>query len=317
MYNPVSFKEKMLFILLDTFKGTVSLYFIGIRCLFSFPEKIGETNMLSGRIEDFKNFSQFSSIKEFNNTIEMFLAEHKKDFTIGELIAFKRLVRFSAKYVGVANAKIGTLLKINHVKMNGFGISRSTFERMLRKAKKLGILTVKNTVKSKGGKGHNVYIFNTIDGLKEEKLTDCKNQEKPYESKPRRPKLERETSILFKTSNNKDLNKRKEDHLDATFTASYIPKEFVQAVRPFFDQASTIEEFWKSVFLDTRKITHIVDQETITYTAINAFKQSIRAYKKGKIRTTLIAFFTGTFKNLMDQAYFAIPAKDIYEKISG
>jgi hypothetical protein len=237
----------------------------------------------------------------------MYLAEHKKDFTTGELIAFKRLVPLSEKYVGVSNAKIGTLLKINHVKMNGFGISRSTFERMLRKAKKLGILTVKKTDKSKGGKGHNVYIFNTIEGLKEKKLTDCKNHEKPYESKHKRPKLERETNILFKTSNNKDLNKRKEDHLDATFTASYIPKEFVQAVRPFFDQASTIEELWKSVFLDTRKITHIVDQETITYTAINAFKQSIRAYKKGKIRTTIIAFFTGTFKNLMDQAYFAIP----------
>src|SRR4051812_48009138 len=223
------------------------------------------------------------------------------------MIAFKRLVRFSAKYTGVANAKIGTLLKIIQEKMNGFGISRSTFERMLRKAKKLGILTVKNTGRSKGGKGHNVYVFNKIDVLKEEKLTDCKNQEKPCDSKAKRPNFEGETSILFKTSNHKDLSKRKEAILDATFTASYVPKEFVQAVRPFFDQASTIEEFWKSVFLDTKKITHLIDQETITYTAINAFKQSIRAYKKGKIRTTLIAFFTGTFKNLMDQAYFAIP----------
>ncbi|MBR8646376.1 hypothetical protein KEH51_29325 [[Brevibacterium] frigoritolerans] len=105
--------------------------------------------MLSGRIENFKEYSQFDSLKSFNTTIEMFLADHKKDFTKGELVAFKRLVRYSAKYFGVANAKIGTLLKTINEKLNGFGISRSTFERMLRKAKDFGILTVKNTVKRK------------------------------------------------------------------------------------------------------------------------------------------------------------------------
>jgi hypothetical protein len=275
---------------------------------FSFVFWEGRKAMLvAGRIENFKDYSKFSSIKEFNNNIEMFLAEHKKDFTKGELIAFKRLVRFSAKYVGVANAKIGTLLKINHAKMNGFGISRSTFERMLRKAKKLGILTVKNTARSKGGKGHNVYIFNKIEGLKEEKMTDCKNQEKPCDSKTKRSKFERETSILLETNKNKKINKRKDVHLDSTFTASYVPKEFVQTVKPFFDHAAMIEDFWKSVFLDTRAISNIVDQETITYTAIDAFKQSIRGYKRGKIKTNLVRYFTGTFKKIMDQTYSDLP----------
>ncbi|MDQ0859352.1 hypothetical protein [Bacillus sp. V2I10] len=91
--------------------------------------------LVAGRIENFKEYSKFSSIKEFNNTIVMFLAEHKKDFTKGELVAFKRLVRFSAKYAGVANAKIGTLVKVINEKLKGFGESRFTFERMLRKAK--------------------------------------------------------------------------------------------------------------------------------------------------------------------------------------
>lgn len=272
--------------------------------------------LVAGRIESFKDFSKFKSIKEFNNTIEMFLAEHKKDFTKGELAAFKRLVRFSAKYVGVANAKIGTLLRAINEKMNGFGISRSTFERMLRKAKDLGILSVENTAKSKGGKGHNVYIFNTIDVLKKEKLTYCRNHEKPCGSKDEGNNFESETSNLLETSNIKKIDKRKETHLDSTFTASYVPKEFVQAVKPFFNHAATIEDLWKSVFLDTKAIKHIIEPEIITYTAIDAFKQSIRFYKKGKIRTTLAAFFTGTFKNLMDKAYFAIPLEEIYERIS-
>jgi hypothetical protein len=275
---------------------------------FSFVFWKGKKAMLvAGRIENFKDYSKFSSLKEFNNNIEMFLAEHKKDFTKGELVAFKRLVRFSAKYVGVANAKIGTLVKAINEKLNGFGISRSTFERMLRKAKDLGILSIKNTAKSKGGKGHNVYIFNTIDVLKKEKLTYCEKHDKPCDSKTERSNFEQETIILLETSKNKKINKRKNVHLDSTFTASYVPKEFVQAVRPFFDHAAMIEDFWKSVFLDTRSISNIVDQETITYTAIDAFKQSIRGYKRGKIKTNLVRYFTGTFKKLMDQTYSDLP----------
>jgi hypothetical protein len=236
----------------------------------------------------------------------MFLAEHKSDFTKGELIAFKRLTKFCTKYTGVANAKIGTLLKAINKKMNGFGISRSTFERMLRKALNLGILSVENTVKSKGGKGHNVYVFNKIGVLKKEKLTYYDNHVEPCGSRVEESKIKGETSILFKT-NNKKINKRKKAHLDSTFTASYVPKEFVQIVKPFFDHAAMIEDFWKSVSLDTRAISNIVDQETITYTAIDAFKQSIRGYKRGKIKTNLVRYFTGTFKKLMDQTYSDMP----------
>ena len=159
--------------------------------------------MLSGRIENFKEYSQFDSLKSFNTTIEMFLADHKKDFTKGELVAFKRLVRYSAKYFGVANAKIGTLLKTINEKLNGFGISRSTFERMLRKAKDFGILTVKNTVKRKGGKGHNVFVFNTIDVLKKRILTHCENTGKPCESKDEQPYNEKESIVLLESSNTK------------------------------------------------------------------------------------------------------------------
>ncbi|WP_298473014.1 hypothetical protein [uncultured Psychrobacillus sp.] len=41
--------------------------------------------LVAGRIKNFKDYSKFSSIKEFNN-IEMFLAEHKKNFTKGEIV---------------------------------------------------------------------------------------------------------------------------------------------------------------------------------------------------------------------------------------
>ena len=67
-------------------------------------------NLKSGRIEGFEQYSQFTSLKEFNTHVEMWLAVKKGDFPKGELVALKRLVRFSAKIPGVSNAKIGTIL---------------------------------------------------------------------------------------------------------------------------------------------------------------------------------------------------------------
>ncbi|WP_077303979.1 hypothetical protein, partial [Terribacillus halophilus] len=231
--------------------------------------------LTAGRIEDFKEYSQFQSVDKFNKNIEKFLADHKKDFTKAELIAFKRLVRYSAKYVGVANAKIGTLLKAINEKAGGIGISRSSFERMLRKAKEFGILTVQNTVKSKGGKGHNVYVFNAIDVSNQRKLTYCENAEKSCDSKDEQQNLQRETINLFKANNNKTYKKRISTS-DSSFTGDYVPKEFKELVACFYNDAKTIEEYWKMVRIDTYRIRGtILDDQEILHTAIHSFKQMI------------------------------------------
>ena len=133
----------------------------------------------------------------------------------------------------------------------------------------------------------------------------AEKSENACESKNEEQKKDSTDNLPLRSFKHKNI--RKGTRLDSTFTASYVPKEFVQAVKPFFDDAATIEDFWKSVYLDTRMITHIVDSETITYTAIDAFKQSIRGYKRGKVKTNLVRYFTGTFKKLMDQVYFDLP----------
>lgn len=88
----------------------------------------------SGSISQFEQFTQFASLKEFNHHTEMWLALYKHEFSKGELIGLKRLVRFAAKVPGVCNAKIGTILKAIHAEFEGNGISRSTFKRMLQRA---------------------------------------------------------------------------------------------------------------------------------------------------------------------------------------
>ena len=267
--------------------------------------------LISGRIDIYAEFSQFKSLKEFNNAIEIFLLDHKKDFSKAELVAFKRLVRFSAKFYGVANAKIGTLLKAINEKANGYGVSRSTFERMLRKAKELGILTIKNTVKGKGGKGHNVYVFNTIDVLKKEKLTYRENTVNPCESRGEQREFEGETISLLETNKIKDINKRigndfSQNKLDHSFTSDYVPKDFVRTVKPFFDDAKTIEEYWKMVKIDTYKIQRYLDQNTVVGTAIHSFKQMISKLKKGKVKNP-IAYFKGVLKQQFDEVFSELP----------
>jgi hypothetical protein len=115
--------------------------------------------MKQGNIESFKQLSQFNDLKDFNNNIEQWMIDLKSKFTKSELIALKRLVRFSAKVFGVCNAKIGTIVSATH-ENNNVGISRSTFKRMVSKAKEFGLLVVTEMERRNGSQTSNLYVFN-------------------------------------------------------------------------------------------------------------------------------------------------------------
>ncbi|UQX53520.1 hypothetical protein M5V91_22695 [Cytobacillus pseudoceanisediminis] len=117
-------------------------------------------NLKSGSVDQFGQFSQFKDLQEFNAHLEMWLAVHKNEFSKGELVGLKRLVRFAAKVPGVSNAKIGTVLKAIHAEYCGNGISRSTFKRMTAKAASLGLFTVHETERKNGSQSSNLYVFN-------------------------------------------------------------------------------------------------------------------------------------------------------------
>ncbi|MFS0639232.1 transcriptional regulator [Mesobacillus foraminis] len=195
-----------------------------------------------------------------------------------------------------------------------YDISDRTVRNVAKILRKAGvILTVYRSSTKHNGRGCPIHLFvvhpyfnhwTSLLNLDFQADFQAEKAETPCESKDEQPKNVSTSNLSLKSINK---NIRKGPRLDSTFTASFVPKEFVQAVRPFLDDAVTIEDFWKSVYLDTRMITHIVDPETITYTAIDAFKQAVRGFKLGKVKTTLIRYFTGTFKKRMDQVYFDLP----------
>lgn len=117
--------------------------------------------------------SKFKSLKEFNDHFEQTMLLHKDKFTKSEHLALNKLRKFAADIFGVAWCRIQKAVSATH-KDEMFGVSRSTFERMLRKAKKLNLVRVINQEKENKYKKHNVYVFNRVDELTPEKFETVK-----------------------------------------------------------------------------------------------------------------------------------------------
>ncbi|WML48982.1 hypothetical protein RCG23_02385 [Neobacillus sp. PS3-34] len=248
-------------------------------------------NLKSGNIEGFETYSQFSSLKEFNSHLEMWLALHKHDFSKGELVGLKRLVRFAAKIPGVCNAKIGTVLKAIHEEYHDHGISRSTFKRMIQKAITLGIITVHETERKNGSQSSNLYVFNRFPSY-----------EPPKEEKMNHHK---ETSNLLKTKN-QEIIKRQEEapvELDHTFVNDRVPQLFVQLAKYFFPEAKTIEEYWHMVQIAAYRNNYEKAKETVLDIAIQSFKQLIRKIKSTKPVKRPIAYFYGILDNKFEDLF--------------
>ncbi|MCL6572702.1 MAG: hypothetical protein K6T88_13630 [Bacillus sp. (in: Bacteria)] len=248
-------------------------------------------NLKSGKIEQYEQFSQFASLTEFNHHMEMWLLEHKADFSKGELMGLKRLVCYAAKIPGICHAKIGTVLKAIHDEYNENGISRSTFKRMVLKAKEFGILTTYETERKNGSQSSNLYVFNRI----------------PSNEPPRQEIMNHqyETSNLFKTKK-QEITKRKEEpsELDHTYVSHRIPQPFVQLVKCFFPEAESIEEYWRMTQIAAYRNNSEKETERILEVAVHSFKQLIRKLKFNVAVKNPIAYFYGILDKKFRQRYY-------------
>jgi hypothetical protein len=250
--------------------------------------------MKAGNIEQYKHLSHFHDLKDFNNNIEQWMIDLKSKFTKSELIALKRLIRYSSNIAGVCNAKIQTLVSACH--KAGQEISRSTFERMLRKAKKFGLIKVVNTFKENGKQSHNVYVFQRYQIVSDMPTNDVPKQETID--------APNKTINLFKTSNH--INKRYTG-TEAEFVSNRVPKQFRNLVSCFYNKANVIEELWKVVKCATNKLNYTLAE--ITEMACDCFRQLIRLVKNGKVRKSIYACLWGIINNKLDEMYF----EELYE----
>jgi len=251
--------------------------------------------MKSGSIEQFVHLSKFNDIKEFNNHIEQWMIDCKNYFTKSELIGLKRLIRYSCKYAGISNAKIQTLVSATH--NDEIGISRSTFERMLRKAKQLGILTVHNTFCGLNQR-HNVYVFNHYQSTKQVE------SEIPTNEVP-------ETIDVL----NQETNRVKTNNiLIDTYKDNVIPNvpvEFQELVKCYFHNPKQVLELWKCVRRSTEQYNEFTEQY-VDYDpnvdkaelATSSFKQMIVNIKLGyKIKKSIFSYFYGIIQHKLDNRF--------------
>lgn len=270
---------------------------------------IGGQTMKSGNIEQFKHLSQFRDLKDFNNNIEQWMIDIKSKFTKSELIALKRLIRFSAKIAGVCNAKIQTLVSACHEA--GQEISRSTFERMLRKAKRFGLVQVINTFKESGKQSHNVYVFQRYQIVSDSPTIEVPTHEAIDVPNNEASNLNFKTSNLInKRNDNVSDNKYLVDKLDGSFTSSRVPVEFRDLVRCFYNDFKVIEELWKVIHIQTYYLSYYTQQDRLEL-AIDSFKQLVRNIKRGRKVRNIYAYYWGIVNKKLDEEYMRVISEGV------
>lgn len=255
------------------------------------------SRLKSGNIEQFKDLSQFDNLKSFNSSIEQWMIDYKSEFTKGELIALKRLIRFCAKVYGVSNAKIQSIVSATHI--DSVGISRSTFKRMLLKAQEMNLITIHHTF-NHGKQGHSVYVFNDYKSKREANLNSLCDTVEPLQQEEIEPP---KTSNLSKT-NNHNINTYKDNVIPN------VPVEFQNLAKCYYSPKQVLE-LWKCVKHSTQHYNDFAGQY-VDYDpnidkvelAISSFKQMIVNIKLGyKIKKSIFSYFYGIIQHKLDNQF--------------
>lgn len=243
-----------------------------------------------------KALKTFENKQQINETVRAFLYQHKHELTPTAVNLLKIISRFALKIPGVCWTKIGTLAEFA-------GKTSRTIHRALKQLEELGIIERRKTIRKNGGYGHPVIIILPQD-VTSDVISELSHREKELKtnvSTDEQPKKEPETKIsktkpLRVNKNNNNDIRIDEIPIDETFVNKKVPKEFVKIAKNGFT-ALEIEDLWKRVEIASRKTKYFLMNETEV--AIEALKETIKAYKRRRIRKTLGGYFYKTTVALM------------------
>jgi hypothetical protein len=221
--------------------------------------------------------------------------------------------------LGVSWQKTATMAK-------NFGKSEPTIKRYLSKLKKLGII---ERVKPIKGSHFITYFSDQVElaNLPSETASDTpkmihlENDETATESKAEDTKSTKEARTFKAKSKAKlsykerykgesamqndtvEINQSKpktQKRLDDTFVPNWVASEFVESVKPFFDDANTITKLWTKAAYAARKLDLCGKNDgpnMHVQIVIDAFKTTIYDYKRNKIKGSLFGYYYGVVKN--------------------
>lgn len=262
------------------------------------------------KVESYKDYSNFTTLKDFNNQIEMFLAVHKEEFTNLEFVLFRRLTKYCAKIYGVSNASIRTILHAAmELDLNGESVSESTFHRMKRKAMKLGILESKETKRDNNSQSANLWIFKryTDNNKADTPTVNDREPEVTFQQHfNEEKKTPHETSKPIKTN----ILLTSTDMLDYTYVPDDVDKSFIDTVRPFFNKARDIYMLWQLTMTAYQESELLIPIYKLQETINKAFKTAVFFFKQGKIKKT----FKGYFYAVLRDNFNVIFRQELFQK---
>ncbi|PJW21993.1 helix-turn-helix domain-containing protein [Geobacillus thermodenitrificans] len=247
----------------------------------------------------YKELQSFDCVQAMNHAIRRFLYTYGHELSESAVEVLKILSRYACDIVGVAFPKVETIAAL-------VGKSVRTVQRALKTLEEYGIIkripTIRTNGKHKGGNGHNVYVIQPVENVKE--LPSDMPPVTPAMS-PRQEASNADVSsdqvaqklaetMPCETAHSR-LNKKDDitsaPTLDESFTPGIVPEEFVNTVAPFFRSADAIFELYRRVLIAYRRSKLDKPLEDVIGTVIKAFKQTVFAQKRGRIRATFHGYF--------------------------
>ncbi|MBG9786898.1 helix-turn-helix domain-containing protein [Brevibacillus laterosporus] len=248
--------------------------------------------------EEMDRYSLFSSAQQLRSHIQFHLRKQEGRLTPSTLKVLDVLRMRAMKVFGVAYLKIETIMKMTKV-------SRASVERGIRKLEQVGIIKRVTTARKTGLQGANMFVFlPSNDGVEMKGLEDGK---KPIESSSEADKCKPNTGVFNTPKNQKEKNKDnvKVTRLKKDFSVipSYVPKEFVKAIKPAFSCGTVIKQFWSRVVM-FKRVTGWERNENVIPVALDAWEYTKNEYKRDQKEWGLDKFlkcFYGTMKRIEEK----------------
>lgn len=271
---------------------------------FAFSSRVSRGEINKMNFADIKQYQSFESITQLNEAVRAFLYHHKAELSEGTVKVLKFIWRHSCKVLGVSFAKYDYIA-------DGVEISKRTVIRAINMLEEYRIIKRVPTKKPNGKRGVNLLVIQAVEGTslpdmspqevtvpvtptESDKSNNINVSEPTFESEALRKQCSLRESKDQKNSNNvRERVSVSLESLDYSYTPSHIPQVFRDACKPFLNAHDIYRMF--GVVQSAKRYMKVLDISMSVI--IDAFKQSVFAYKLGKIKKSLFAYFYGTLCN--------------------
>jgi hypothetical protein len=166
------------------------------------------------------------------------------------------------------------------------------------------MMTVHETERKNGSQSSNLYVINRFPKSEPPKKEQMNHPNKTINLSKTNQKINTRKEAAIEEKVNEDSRPFSKTTLDATFTSDRVPTTFVQLVKYFFNEAKTIEEFWRMTTIAANRHNREKQTDQVLSIAIQSFKQLISKIKSNTVVMNPIAYFFGIINKKFDWLYF-------------